>query len=112
MSEDSQLKNNINPVDMEERCAYLKLRDRINLLKQVHDHFRGEQPFPPNQYLKTADHHWLEVRTPDGNTYGLVVLQWNPGVQKWSHSGDYATGYYIDATSYRYIAHCPLPVLY
>ena len=66
---------------------------------------------PPTQYLKGADHHWLEVLDTDGHSFGLIVLQWNPGAQRWSHSGMVGTGIYVDTTCYRYVGLCPMPEL-
>lgn len=67
----------------------------------------GESPSPPNP--KRADHHWLEHRDMDGHTYGLVVLQWNPGAALWSHSGLIGSGIYVDTKHWLYVAPCPLP---
>lgn len=64
-------------------------------------------PVPPNP--KAADHHWLEKLDYDGHSFGLIVLQWNPIAQKWSHSGDVATGLYVNTEGWRYDSPCPLP---
>lgn len=65
------------------------------------------EPIPPN--TKTAEHHWLEVFDSDGHSFGLVVLQWNPGAKRWSHSGDIGTGIYVNTYGWKYIAKCPMP---
>jgi hypothetical protein len=67
------------------------------------------QPFPPGHHIRLADHHWLERCDCDGHSFGLVVLQWNPGAKRWSHSGYVGTGFYVDTTYWKYIAICPLP---
>ena len=64
---------------------------------------------PPVKDLKRAEHHWLEVLDSDGHSFGLIVLQWNPGAQRWSHSGMVGTGIYVDTSYYRYVAQCPMP---
>lgn len=64
-------------------------------------------PAPPN--IKMADHHWLEVMDSDGHSFGLVVAQWNPGAKRWSHSGNVATGMYLDTQLWRYVEPCPMP---
>ena len=66
--------------------------------------------FPPNYHIKLAGHHWLEKIDMDGHSFGLIVLQWNPGAQKWSHSGNVGTGAYVEVPdSWKYIAECPMP---
>lgn len=62
---------------------------------------------PPNP--KAAEHHWLEVFDSDGHSFGLVVAQWNPGAQKWSHSGYVGSGLYLDTRYWRYVAPCQMP---
>ncbi|WP_146039558.1 MULTISPECIES: hypothetical protein [unclassified Variovorax] len=59
--------------------------------------------------MKTAEHHWLEVKDMDGHSFGLVVAQWNPGARKWSHSGNVGTGLYLNSDYWRYVAPCPMP---
>lgn len=66
-------------------------------------------PLPPNP--KAGEHHWLEVRDSDGHSFGLVVAQWNPGAQRWSHSGMVGTGLYLSTEHWRYVARCPLPAI-
>lgn len=66
--------------------------------------------FPPSRYLKMGEHHWLEIVDSDGHSYGLIVLQWAPGVQRWCHSGNLGTGIYREVPStWRYVGPCPLP---
>lgn len=67
------------------------------------------EPQPPAKYMRRGDHHWLEVLDFDGRAQGLVVAQWNPGAQKWSHSGYVGSGIYLDTRGWRYVAHCPMP---
>lgn len=67
------------------------------------------EPVPPNEYLKRSDHHWLEVLDTDGHSFGLQVVQWNPGARRWTHSGAYGSGIYLNTECWRYVAHCPLP---
>lgn len=67
------------------------------------------EPVPPNEYLKRSDHHWLEVLDIDGHSFGLQVVQWNPGARRWTHSGNFGTGIYLNTECWRYVAHCPLP---
>lgn len=73
-----------------------QLRERIEVL-------------PPANRLKAAEHHWLEVLDTDGHSFGLVVLQWNPGAKRWSHSGQVGTGRYVDTSYWRYVGPCPMP---
>jgi hypothetical protein len=67
------------------------------------------EPTPPNEYLKRSDHHWLEVLDIDGHSSGLQVVQWNPSAQRWSHSGAYGTGLYLNTEYWKYVTYCPLP---
>lgn len=67
------------------------------------------EPIPPGNHIRLAGHHWLEGFDVDGHSKGLVVLQWQPGVKKWCHSGNVATGRDFNATGYRYVAECPMP---
>jgi hypothetical protein len=64
-------------------------------------------PIPPHP--KAANHHWLQQVDFDGNLGETVVLQWNPGAQRWSHSGNVGTGIYINTEGWRYVAPCPMP---
>ena len=75
----------------------------LNLIKKVNE------PKPPTKYLRTADHHWLDDYDCDGHYFGRIVLQWNPGAERWSHSGMVATGSYVDTKNWRYVCHCPIP---
>ena len=73
-------------------------------------HFRAcVEPVPPNEYLKRSEHHWLEKLDTDGHSFGLYVAQWNPGARRWSHSGAYGTGIYLNTECWQYVAHCPMP---
>lgn len=64
-------------------------------------------PVPPQP--KDAGHHWLEDFDCDGHSFGMVVAQWNPGARRWSHSGNVATGMYLDTRHWKYVAPCPMP---
>lgn len=66
-------------------------------------------PTPGSFHQRIAGHHWLEMFDFDGRSGGVVVLQWNPGAQRWSHSGLVATGHYIDTSNYKYVKPCLLP---
>lgn len=85
------------------------MKDDVFTKPIFHPSGKGEQVLPPSKFLKRGDHHWLEVLDSDGHNFGLVVLQWNPGAQKWSHSGNIATGMYIDTSYWKYHSHCPMP---
>jgi len=67
------------------------------------------EPQPPGHHVILGGHHWLEMRTSEGEIPELIVLQWNPGVRRWSHSGNIATGGYVNAFGWKYVAVCPLP---
>jgi hypothetical protein len=67
------------------------------------------EPEPPSQYLKSAEHHWLEQLNSDDQSFGYVVLQWNPRSKYWSHSGYVGTGISVETHGWRYVAHCPMP---
>lgn len=69
----------------------------------------SNSPIPPKRYLKTAEHHWLEVKDSDGHSFGLVVVQWNPGAQKWSHSGYVGANMYLETANWVYHSYCPMP---
>lgn len=68
-----------------------------------------EGVIPPGHHVRGAGHHWLEILDCDGHSFGICVLQWNPGARKWSHSGNVGTGMYVDTRYWRYVAECPLP---
>lgn len=81
------------------------------MLKQ---HHRQAGPFPnepkpPEAQARIAGHHWLDDYDSDGHYFGRVVLQWNPGAQRWSHSGMVATGSYVDTAHWRYVCSCSIP---
>ena len=67
------------------------------------------EPAPPGQHFKTAGHHWLEVKDSDGHSFGIVVMQWNPGAKRWSSSGNVGTGIYRDTSGWMYVGRCPEP---
>jgi hypothetical protein len=79
------------------------------VIKAVVNRYNGVEPKPPGHHAKLGGHHWLEVFDTDGHSFGLVVLQWNPGAQRWSHSGNVGTGMYLDTRSWKYVADCPMP---
>lgn len=76
-----------------------------------HEYGNAPEPKPPVLHLRTAGHHWLDIYDIDGHYFGRVVLQWQPGVQKWCHSGDVATGCDLTTRNWRYVAPCPMPDL-
>ena len=67
------------------------------------------EPKPPVGHDRLAGHHWLDVYDGDGHYFGTRVLQWNPGAKKWSHSGEVATGLYVETTYWVYNQPCPMP---
>jgi hypothetical protein len=67
------------------------------------------EPIPPGVYIEEAGHHWLEEIDYDGRRFRVVVLQWNPGAKRWSHSGEVATGNYINTEGWNYLTPCPRP---
>jgi len=67
------------------------------------------EPSPPTYQVKMAGHHWLEHMDMDGHSFGVVVLQWNPGAKRWSHSGNVGTGIYVDTHHWRYVGPCSIP---
>lgn len=69
----------------------------------------NKEPKPLGYDVRLAGHHWLDDYDMDGHFFGRVVLQWNPGVERWSHSGNVATGMYVDTTYWRYVCPCPIP---
>lgn len=66
-------------------------------------------PEPPVKWIRYAEHHWLLKKDIDGHSYGAVVLQWNPGAQRWSASGMVGTGIYVDVSYWEYLDHCKTP---
>ena len=69
----------------------------------------AKEPLPPMSYVRRAEHHWLDEYDSDGHYHGRIVLQWNPGAQRWSHSGMLATNSYINTKFWKYVGHCPMP---
>lgn len=67
------------------------------------------EPVPPNKYIKGGYHHWLEKYDCDGHFFGLIVLQWNPGAKRWSHSGNLGTEWYINTENWKYHSVCLMP---
>jgi hypothetical protein len=45
----------------------------------------------------------------DGRLGETIVLQWAPGVKRWVHSGNLATGTYVNIEGWKYVAACPMP---
>lgn len=67
---------------------------------------------PPKIYQKHMGHHWLEILDYDGHSFGLIVLMWNPGSQRWTHSDAHDTvgaGKGIDTLGYRWVSHIDPP---
>lgn len=85
-----------------------KLHEEIMLIKDIVSAVPGE-PLPPKQYWRGAEHHWLEKFDCDGSSSGLIVLQWNPGAKRWSHSGYVGSGIYVDTKNWVYHSHCQMP---
>lgn len=66
-------------------------------------------PVPPGHHVRLAGHHWVQEIDFDGREGSIIVLQWNPSVKRWSHSGQVATGLYVDIKGWKYISVCPIP---
>ncbi len=79
------------------------------LASEAKNRARGPEPTPPTNALRTAGHHWLDDYDSDGHYFGCVVLQWNPGAMRWSHSGNVGAGLYVDTAYWRYVAPCSIP---
>lgn len=80
------------------------------MMHDLPDLTKAEQLQPPARYLKAAEHHWIEDIDSDGHLMQIVVLQWNPGAQRWSHSGYVGTGLYVCVgPKSKWLAHCPMP---
>jgi hypothetical protein len=77
------------------------------------------QPFPPNQHIGLAGHHWLQENrrlTGSADEGSWIVAQWSPTQLRWYHSNDLATDakpLYGDGlmTHWEYKGHIPLPDL-
>jgi hypothetical protein len=67
------------------------------------------EPKPPGHHSRLGGHHWVQHIDFDGREHEVVVLQWNPGVQRWSHSGNVGTGIYVDTKGWKYLRPCPMP---
>lgn len=73
------------------------------------DDINCKEPVPPGYQSRLAGHHWLLVRDGHGRHFDIVIMQWNPSAQKWSHSGYYGTMIYVDTTWWQYLEECKLP---
>lgn len=72
---------------------------------------KKEKPVPPAQHFKHTGHHWLEmIDTFTGYSLGLIVLQWNPGSQTWTHSNEHDTFKgSIETEGWKYVSYIPEP---
>lgn len=72
-----------------------------------------EPCLPPPEHRRHLGMHWLEMRSFGSGSQGEIALQWNPGAQNWTHSGQHGLhgDRAIDTTGWRYLAHIPLPPL-
>lgn len=77
--------------------------------RYAHKHAMPDEPVPPMNHIRGAEHHWLEKIDCDGHSSGFIVLQWNPSAKRWSHSGCVGTGGYIDTKYWVYKGYCPIP---
>jgi hypothetical protein len=73
-----------------------------------------EKILPPPQFMKMAENHWIAKRegqySGSNSIIEIFVLQWNPGAQRWSHSGLVGTGMYVMLyDNFEWYAYCPLP---
>ncbi len=64
---------------------------------------------PPGHHARLGGHHWVQKIDTDGSVIDTVVLQWNPSVRRWSHSGNVGTGLYVDIKGWKYLSVCPMP---
>lgn len=64
-------------------------------------------PIPPGNHSQEAGHHWLRWRDYDGRFSIPVIYQWQPGAQRWCHSGDIATGRDLDLADWEYLGSVP-----
>lgn len=78
-------------------------------MKTIIDEPYSKEPRPPGREIRLAGHHWLDDFNMDGQFCGRVVLQWNPGAKRWSHSGMVGTGSYVDTSYWKYVGPCPIP---
>lgn len=67
------------------------------------------EPVPPGYEIRAGGHHWLDRYDSDGHYFGRVVLQWNPGAKKWSHSGNVGSNMFVNTSNWKYVAPCPIP---
>lgn len=68
-----------------------------------------DEPQPPGNEIKLANHHWLDHYDSDGHYFGRIVLQWNPGAKRWSHSGNVGTSMYVSTRHWKYVCTCSIP---
>lgn len=80
--------------------ANLKLREE-NFMRNQYG------PIPPGNHSEQAGHHWLYIKDGDGRFSVPCVYQWQPGSQRWCHSGDIATGRNLDLSDHEYLAPVP-----
>ena len=67
---------------------------------------------PPKRYLRQAHHHWLQALDGDGRAiFAPFVMQWQPAVGNWCHSGQAATGSGIELRRKDtvYLCACDMP---
>lgn len=67
------------------------------------------EPAPIAEDYRHAGHHWLDVYDSDGHFFETVVMQWQPGVRRWCHSGMVGSGRDVSTAYWKYVAPCPLP---
>lgn len=67
------------------------------------------EPKPPGHHSRLGGHHWVQEVDFDGREQDIVVLQWNPSAQRWSHSGNCGTGAYVNIKGWKYLRPCPMP---
>lgn len=67
------------------------------------------EPQPQGFHARLAGHHWVQEVDFDGRDGDMIVLQWNPAVKRWSHSGKVGTGAYLDIHGWKYVGLCPMP---
>ena len=72
----------------------------------------GKAPVPPPEFFRQMGHHWLRLRGSEIPTE-LMVAQWNPGSQTWTHSNghDRYTTKPLSLEGWEWAAHIPIPDL-
>lgn len=73
------------------------------------DNSLESEPKPPGHHFRLGGHHWVQEVDFDGRRGETIVLQWAPGAQRWVHSGNLATGSYVNIAGWKYVAECPMP---